>query len=168
MKNLIHRGNFISVFNIDGWEVVERNTNDGNVASVLAVSESNELILVEQYRIPVGKSVIECPAGLIGDHNEKELPIQCAIKELLEETGYISNNWELIYTSPKSPGIINEIVYKYIARECVKIEKGGGVDNEKIIVHTVNMDNLYVWFEEQQKQGKLIDAGIYAGLYNYL
>jgi len=164
---VLYEGKFLRLKSIDGWEVVERKTSTGEIASILAVTKDNEIILVEQYRVPVNKFVIESPAGVIGDHDKNELPLQCAIKELSEETGYISDNWKLAYTSPKSPGMSTETEHKFIAKDCIKVTSGGGVDNEKITVHKVRIDCIVSWLKEKQEQGTLVSSGIYAGLYLY-
>jgi len=164
-KNIMYNGKFLSVIKRDGWEYVQRNTNTGDVVSITAITKDNEIILVEQYRIPVDCYVIENPAGLLGDINKNETPIECAKKELLEETGYISNNWEYVFTTPKSPGLISECSIHFIARDCEKIEDGGGVDNEKILVHKVQLDNIRNYFKELKDNNILVSSGIYAGLY---
>src|SRR5215217_1288754 len=71
------------------WEFVTRKKSSGIVA-IVAVTDDYKLVLVEQYRPPVAKSVIELPAGLAGDEagHEQEDLLTAARRELLEETGY--------------------------------------------------------------------------------
>lgn len=167
MSKILYEGKFITVVNDRNWEYVQRNTLKCGVVSILATTKDNELLLVEQFRIPVCSNVIECPAGVLGDIDKNETPLECAKKELLEETGYISNDWEHIYTSPQSPGITNEINFKFRARNCEKVNDGGGVENESIIVHKVKLDTIrdYLKIYESTKPHTLVSAGIYSGLY---
>jgi len=159
-----YKARFISVVSKNNWEYVNRNTSSGNIVSVLAITENKEVVLVEQFRIPVNKYVLECPAGLIDDGEE---PLVAIKRELLEETGYISNNWKQIYTSPKSPGIISEIEYAFIATDCKKVEDGGGIENEKIVVQIVQLENLDNWLLGTMSMNRMVSSGIYAKLYHY-
>ncbi|MEL6797861.1 MAG: DNA mismatch repair protein MutT, partial [Planctomycetota bacterium] len=59
-------GRFLSLVSRNGWEFATR-VNARGVVAVVATTEANELVLVEQFRPPVGRSVIEIPAGLVGD-----------------------------------------------------------------------------------------------------
>lgn len=163
--DLIHEGKFLSVLKCEGWEFVNRNTKTGQVVSILPVTNEGEIILIEQFRIPVDHLVIECPAGLLGDHDENETALECAKKELLEETGYISNKWHHIYTTPKSAGMISEIEHKFIARDCEKVAEGGGVGNENIVVHKIYLNSIDTWLAKCEERDILVSAGIYAGLY---
>lgn len=161
---ILHESKFLSVVKNNNWEYVKRNTSTGNIVSVLAITENKEVILVEQFRIPVNKYVLECPAGLIDDGEE---PLVAIKRELLEETGYISNNWIQIYTSPKSSGIISEIEYAFIAKGCKKVEEGGGIENEKIAVHVVQLENLDNWLLGTLSMNRMVSSDIYAKLYHY-
>src|SRR4051812_22417920 len=71
------------------WEFVERKKVSG-IVGIVAVTDDGKLILVEQFRPPVNKRVIEIPAGLAGDvaGREEESLETAARRELLEETGY--------------------------------------------------------------------------------
>ena len=62
-KKSLHKGRFLAMFERGGWEYVDRVGASG-VVVILAVTDANELVLVEQHRVPVGASVIELPAGL--------------------------------------------------------------------------------------------------------
>ena len=63
--------------------------------SILAI-DAGAVILVEQYRVPLGKYCLELPAGLIGDETEGEDALASAVRELEEETGYRAAQWEEI------------------------------------------------------------------------
>jgi ADP-ribose pyrophosphatase len=161
---ILYVGKFVSVVKEGNWEYLTRNTETGGIVSILPITENNEVVLVEQFRIPVNSNVIECPAGVIGDDDTNETPLECAKKELLEETGYTSDNWICIYASPKSPGLITEIDHKFIARDCKKVAGGGGVETEDITVHVISLDHIDDWLRLKSKT-KLVSGGIYGGLY---
>jgi ADP-ribose pyrophosphatase len=93
---VVAQGKFLRLQSIDGWEYVERG-NASAVVGILAITDENRLLLVEQYRPAVGKRVVELPAGLAGDSKEHrgERPEVAAERELLEETGYRAG--ELVY-----------------------------------------------------------------------
>lgn len=166
MTEIVFKGKFLTVIRKNGWEYVKRNTNSGNIVSVLPITSENEIILVEQYRIPVQKHVLECPAGILGDEIKNEVPLDCAKKELLEETGYVSDDWHQIYVTSKSPGIISELCYKYIARNCKKVADGGGVGTEDITVHKIPLTKIKEYLDDLVNDNDiLVCSGIYAGLY---
>lgn len=164
-KKVKWKGNFLSIIKSNNWEYVKRNTSTGAVSSVLAITKNQNVIFVEQHRIPVGKSVIELPSGVIGDIDEKEKPLLSAQRELLEETGYSSEHWESIYVTPKSAGMTNELEYAFIADDCVKTGKGGGDKYENIIIHEVPITKVRSWLWKKEEEGMLISSGIYSAMY---
>jgi len=84
---------------------VER-VNARAVVVIVPLTAERRLLFVEQYRAPVGRKVIEFPAGLVGDEpgREQEDLIEAARRELLEETGYRAATLNLISTSATSLG----------------------------------------------------------------
>ena len=63
-------------------------------AGVMAITENNEVVLVKQYRHPVGESMLELPGGFIEAGEDPELAIR---RELLEETGYDFSNIDYVF-----------------------------------------------------------------------
>jgi ADP-ribose pyrophosphatase len=84
----------------------------GSVA--LALFDNNEILLVKQYRYPIGGEVIELPAGKL-DANED--PQHCAERELREETGYVAKRWTKLTTIMTTPGFCDERLHIYLARD---------------------------------------------------
>jgi len=165
-KKVVYQGKFINVIDNNTWEYVSR-AGGQYAVSICAITPNKEIILVEQLRVPVEKNVIESPAGLVGDQDENESALESAKRELLEEAGYESNEWTELYTSTPSPGITDEMSVKMLATNCVKVGEGGGVDEENITVHLVPIKSLITWADRQRKQGKMVDGGIFSGLYYY-
>jgi ADP-ribose pyrophosphatase len=147
----------------EGWEYAERKKGQEAVA-VIAVADGRA-ILTEQLRRPVGKSVIDWPAGLVGDEDPQAGPEETAKKELEEETGYTCESVELLARGPTSPGITSEIVSFYRARGVRPVGEGGGVGGESIRVHAIPVFDLPTWLAQQEKEGKLVDVKIWGGLY---
>jgi ADP-ribose pyrophosphatase len=150
----------------DGWSFVERPQATGVVA-IVAVTDDGKLIFVEQPRLPMGRTVIELPAGLAGDEPGMagEALAAAAQRELLEETGYASAGMELLGTCCTSPGMTNEVVAFFRARGLRKVAAGGGVAGEEIHVHEVPLGDAHAWLQGRAAGGTPIAVKVYAGLY---
>jgi len=157
---------FLRMIERNGWYFVERPNSKG-VVTILPLTRERRLIFVEQLRAPLGRKVIEFPAGLMGDEagHESEDPVVAASRELIEETGYSAQDMELVATTATSPGMANEMVHFVLAWNLDRVGPGGGVDNEDIVVHEVPIDRARAWLREQQGKGLVIAAKVFAGLY---
>jgi ADP-ribose pyrophosphatase len=160
----IAEGKRVVILENDGWEYVERKKGKEAVA-VLAQDDRGRVILTEQFRKPVGKHVIDYPAGLVGDEEGSSDPATTARKELEEETGFTCDDVELLAKGPTSAGITSELVSFYRARGVRKAGEGGGVGGESITVHTIAVEELSSWLKAREREGKLIDLKIWGGLY---
>lgn len=90
-------------------EVVVR----GDATAIVPIDEKGNVILVEQYRHPVGDMVLEIPAGML---EEGEHPKACAIRELEEETSFIANELTYITTMYPTVGFCTEKLHIYLAK----------------------------------------------------
>ncbi|MCG8599288.1 MAG: NUDIX hydrolase [Verrucomicrobiales bacterium] len=163
----VHEGKFLNYCRTEsGWEYVTRSNAKGCIA-VLAVTDDKRVVLVEQYRPPVGKSVIELPAGLAGDIplQEDEPLLSAAKRELKEETGYEAKNWKTLGVTPSSAGLTDEMNTIFYATGLTRMTEGGGVGGEDITVHFVNQFDVPKWCEDRRREGKLVDFKIFAALY---
>ena len=128
---------------------------------ILAV-DAGEVILVEQFRVPLGKFCLEMPAGLIGDETEGEDAIESARRELEEETGYQAARWEDFGEFYSSPGMISEGFTLLKATGLTKVGDGGGTEHEDIVVHRVPIDRIPATIAEHRAKGHAIDAKLIA------
>ncbi len=163
---VLGEGKFIRLLSENGWEYIQR-VNCQGIAVIIAITEQNELLLVEQYRPAVRNNAIELPAGLIddGDGKEGESGLEAAKRELMEETGYEAQDWRQIFSGPGGAGASSDILTFYMATNARKVADGGGGPDEKIAVHAVPMEQVVSWLEEQHRSGVPTDPKIYAGLY---
>jgi ADP-ribose pyrophosphatase len=133
---------------------------------LVPVTDAGELVLVEQYRIPVKSRVLELPAGLVGDSGKFEEDFKTAARrELLEETGYKATVLEELLTSPSTPGMADEIITIFFASGLERVGPGGGDGNEDITVHHVPLENAVEWLDARRAESIMLDPKIYAGLF---
>ncbi len=82
-------------------------------AAVAALDEENNIILVQQYRAPIGRLTLEIPAGKFDKPGED--PLECAKRELSEETGLLADSWRKLTVLETTPGFCNERIHIYLA-----------------------------------------------------
>jgi ADP-ribose pyrophosphatase len=162
----LYQGHFLAMKGRNGWEYCER-VNVSGVVVVIALTDAGQIILVEQYRPPVQQTVIEWPAGLVGDEaRARDESIEtAAIRELEEETGFRASSIERLCRGPSSAGMASEVLHFVRGHGLRQVGPGGGVDNESITVHQVPLTQAREWLEEKQHGGTLVDPKVYAGLY---
>ena len=163
---VLHEGEFLRLLRNGTWEYVQRTRSNG-ACHIVAVTEEHELLLVEQYRVPIGGRCIELPAGIMGDSAAvaDESAESSALRELLEETGYQGGHAELLCRGPNAPGLTSELSNLVRVTGLKKIHAGGGVDGENITVHAVPLASVRDWLQTKQTEGLHIEPRIYAGLY---
>ena len=163
----IYRGKFLTYRKTSAnWEYVTRSKAKGVVA-ILAITDDKQVVLTEQYRPPVGRNVIELPAGLAGDIplQEEEPLVTAAKRELKEETGYEAKNWTILSEGTSSAGLTDEFVTMFYATGLTRMTQGGGVGGEKIKVHFVHQADVTKWCRDRQSEGNYVDFKIFAALH---
>lgn len=80
---------------------------------VVPIDSNGDLVLVRQFRYPVGETLLEAPAGNV---EEGEFPEDCAQRELQEETGYRAESIERLGSFWMSPGFCTEKMHAFVAR----------------------------------------------------
>lgn len=160
------RGKFLQLVRRNGWEFCERVAGTG-VVLIIAVTPEKKMLLVEQFRPALGASVLEVPAGLVGDTAGRsgEAFVDAAKRELIEETGYAANKMTLLTEGPVSSGLTNEVVSFFLATDLKKVGDGGGDESEDITVHEIEVDEIESFANSRAQHGCLIDPKLFAALY---
>lgn len=162
---ILASGRYLRLVERDDWEYASR-ANASAVAVLVPVTREDRLVLVEQYRIPVERRVVELPAGLVGDRDdEDEGLLTAARRELLEETGYRAGEYRVLLKCPSSSGMSDEIVTFLLARDLERAGPGGGDASEAITVHEVPLGEIDEWLKRRVAEGLLVDPKIYTALY---
>ncbi len=162
----LYDGQFLKLQRDGHWEFVSRQRASG-ACFIVAVTPERELILIEQFRIPLQKRVIEVPAGIIGDSEATrgEPPEMSALRELEEETGFRGTRAELLCSGPVAAGMTDEIGYFAQVHDLTRVHAGGGVEGEDITVHLVPIAEVPQFLNRQVAAGQLIDPRVYLALY---
>ncbi|MEQ1496913.1 MAG: NUDIX hydrolase [Novosphingobium sp.] len=158
-EQIVWQGKFITAKVKGKWEYVSRSRGI-KAAVILAIDDDDHILLVEQFRVPLGRPCLELPAGLIGDDDSApdEDVVTAAIRELEEETGYTAARMEIAGEFYSSPGMISESFTLLRAYGLSRIGPGGGVEGENITVHRVALSNLHQFVEAARNRGLGIDV----------
>lgn len=157
---------WLVVYRSGRWDYVCRPQSEASVG-ILAITPQQEIVLVEQFRVPVQRRVIEIPAGLVGDEVEYrgESLAETARRELLEETGYRAEVVTQLLSSPTSAGLTAEFLYLFHATGLTREHAGGGIAGEDILVHHVPLASLREWLAQREAEGVAVDFKIHAALW---
>ncbi|MBZ5202315.1 NUDIX hydrolase [Planomicrobium chinense] len=129
-------------------ELVE---HPGAVALV-ALTPDNKIILVEQYRKALERTIVEIPAGKI---EKGEAPEVTALRELEEETGYTAEKLDLIQSFSTSPGFADEIIHLYATEGLSKATSGAVLDEDEFVeLMEVSIEEA----EQMMKDNRIYDA----------
>ena len=136
-------------FNISGKKIQHEIIEQNSAAAVLAI-EKNKIIMIRQFRYP-HKQVLEIPAGI---RNKNETSLNCAKRELLEETGYSAT--ELKHLTRYYPLLGYDLMYIdcFIATKFKKVSKQKLDDNEFITIEKIPIKKVISMI----KSGKIIDS----------
>ena len=155
-EEIVWQGRFITAKTRGKWEYVARSR--GISAAVILAVHDGAVILVEQYRVPLGRNCIELPAGLIGDHGEDEAPELAAMRELEEETGFRPGRMQHLGEFYSSPGMVSESFHLLRAHDLARVGAGGGVEGEDITVHVVPLVDLTAFLDTKRSEGCGVDV----------
>lgn len=145
-------GKYLRMVTDGSWEYVER--RGGMTAVVLLAEHDRKIILVEQYRTPIGRRCIELPAGLVGDEGDHSVE-ETALKELEEETGFTASGVETIGQFYSSPGMVAE---GFTLVRMTGVATGGTKSEEDIAVHLVEREAIPGFIAQCRADGLAIDV----------
>lgn len=131
--------------------------NHQGAVAILPLTDDGKLVAVRQFRKPLEKTIVEIPAGKLEPGEE---PLQCAIRELEEETGYTAASLEHLSSFYTSPGFADELLHVYIATGLTKGESRP--DDDEFV------DILELTLEEAHKlhrSGEICDAKTVVSLF---
>ncbi|MDO7844709.1 NUDIX hydrolase [Sphingomonas immobilis] len=157
-RQIVWQGKYITVVKQGTWEYVGR-ARDIRAAVIVAVDDGH-VLLVEQYRVPLGRRSLELPAGLVGDETEGEEISSAAARELEEETGYRPARVEAVGEFFSSPGMVSESFTLVRAYDLTRVHAGGGVAGEDITVHRVALNGIVDFVAAKRAEGVAIDSRI--------
>jgi ADP-ribose pyrophosphatase len=155
-EETVWEGRFIAAKRRGKWEYVAR-ARGIHAAVILAIHEGR-VILVEQYRVPLGRNCLELPAGLVGDDEAGEAAATAAIRELEEETGWRAERMVELGRFYSSPGMVSEGFTLLRAEGLSRVGKGGGVGGEDIKVHHVPLGDVPAFVAARRAEGCGIDV----------
>ena len=141
----------------DGGTAVREYVEHPGAVAVIALTDSGELVMERQYRYPLGRDMMEIPAGKI---DPGEDPLATAQRELKEETGYTAARWRHVATINIAIAYSNERIEIYLA-EGLKQESAKLDDEEFLEVFTLPLATALAWVRE----GKITDSKTVAGLF---
>ncbi len=114
----------------------------GPWVNIIAITPENSVVMVEQYRHGVEQLTLEIPGGCIDDSDAE--PLDAAVRELREETGYVAESWSFLGKTHPNPALQGNLCYTYLARGARQIEKPrfDGTGTEKINTRLVNLKDV--------------------------
>ncbi|BCA59150.1 NUDIX hydrolase [Sphingomonas sp. HMP6] len=154
--SVVWEGKYIKVLQDGTWEYVSRAR--GIQAAVILAIDDGHVVLVEQYRVPLGRRCLELPAGLVGDEDAGESVEASAARELEEETGYRAGAITPLGFFHSSPGMVSEGFTLVRATGLERVGPGGGEADEDITVLRVPVDGLADFVAAKRAEGVAIDV----------
>lgn len=161
----LHEGRWLRLMQRGRWEFAARVHGQGMAVIIIAATSDDEVLFVEQFRVPLGKKTIEMPAGLVGDERDDDTLADAARRELIEETGYEAAQVEVLLVGPTSSGMSSERIAFVRATGLRKVGEGGGIGDEQITVHRVPRADAPAWLMRKNAEGYEVDLKLWAGLW---
>lgn len=136
-SDIVHRGR---IFDLKRENITLPNGATTNLdiirhpgAALMVPLIEDQVIMIKQYRHAVGKFIWELPAGTL---NSGEDPLQCAKRELIEESGYSATEWHSLGKIVPVPAYSDEIIYLFLAKQLQSA--GQNLDNDEVLeVHHI-------------------------------
>jgi ADP-ribose pyrophosphatase len=158
-EEVMWAGKYLAARRRGPWEYATRQ-GDGRAAVLLAIDDEDHVLLVDQYRVPLGRRSLELPAGLVGDEVAGEGIEAAAARELEEETGHRAARLDIVGDFASSPGMTSETFTLVRAVGLTRVGGGGGVAGEGITVHRVPVGAVSDYVAARRAEGFAIDVRI--------
>jgi len=161
-SRLAYEGVFLKVFVDrvrcpDGHEAPREYLRHPGAVMMIPLLEDGQLVLERQYRYPLRRSLIEFPAGKI---DPGEAILECAQRELLEETGYRAREWTYLGGFHNAIGYCDEKIEIFLARG-LTLEQAAQDAGEVIEILTASLPQLLAWIRD----GSVTDVKTIIGAY---
>ena len=168
----VTKSELINAFNVfstrKDWSISEKTGREHNFyvlempewVNVVAVTPREEIVLIRQFRHGTRTVTLEIPGGMV---DPGETPLEAARRELVEETGYGTENWHLLGTVHPNPAIQDNSCYTYLATGAVKISEQQTEGTEDIEVFTAPVSET----DKMVLEGKITHSLVIAALYWY-
>jgi len=126
---------------------------------VIPFFDNGDILLVRQYRYPFKIFVLEAPAGKLEPNED---PLDCAKRELMEETGYTAEKFIKLTAMYTTPGFCNEVLHIYLATGLKKSEFGQNLDDgeQSLTVESLPMTRAI----EMITNGEIVDSKTIVGI----
>ncbi|GAA0458524.1 NUDIX hydrolase [Alkalibacillus silvisoli] len=134
--------------------------------AVIALTDEGNIVMVEQYRKALGKSIIEIPAGKLEDGESPEVT---AARELEEETGYQAASLDFVVSYYTSPGFADEIIYIYKAEGLRIVEEQRQMDEDEFVdLKEISLEEALSLIEQERIHDAKTIHAIYYLMYQSL
>lgn len=145
----VYNGKIFDVFSdnvkLPNGNITQRDyLKHAGAVAILPVGEDGTIYLIDQFRYPAKKSILEIPAGALEKGEDRD---SCAARELTEETGFRAKKMERIASFYLAPGYSNEVITLYRATELERAETNLD-ENEIIELRPVSLDESIEMIEE--------------------
>lgn len=132
-----------------------------NWTNMVIITKDEQIVLVRQYRHALGTTTLELPGGIL---EKGELPKASAIREMQEETGYVSEEVELIMQVSPNPALNNNTAYFFLARNAEKLTHTSFDAFEDITIETYNKEELMQLLSDGKLQHGVQLGAIYQAM----
>lgn len=154
-SEVVFKGNLLNVFSDhiklpNGKKATREYIKHPGAVAVVPITEEGNIVLVKQYRYPVGKVLLEIPAGKL---DKGEQPDECALRELEEETGYVAQKITKLASIYTTPGFTDEVIHLYVA-ENLLLAKPCPDEDEFLDVEVYTKEEV----QEMINDGRINDA----------
>ena len=163
-RQLKYQGNILKIYEdtvlANGHEAHWDYIHHDGAAAVLPVTSEGKILMVRQYRNALNRETLEIPAGKLDAPDEPK--IECAYRELEEETGYHSDDLEWLITLRTTVALCNEKIEVYVARNLIRTHQHLD-ENEFVNVEAHTVEEL----KQMIFEGKIEDSKTVAAILAY-